>query len=447
MTYAHTEQRRKRDSSLSVGSSKENHFGYDEADGENNENARENITPPLVRGKGKGKEVAKGERRGRLGRKRPLQDITDTVVTRPNLPSDSDDIPRRRRRRVRQILDTTPVSPLSPSPTKKREPLPRHIRFPSSLPPSSPPPPPSLSLERPAADRHNPVWRDIIPEDQEDLPLASDDADRRPSSDPFGFFTVERELKAKRTREPAGLSAQAREAGGLILVPATSPLRLDLSAALDANDEEDAISPCATPPTPQKRKRKRIDEEEKEVLLLSPRTESLPSSPSPLKVREPWVKKRVIQGHSDFIRSSTGQSDGACDILTEKEGESGKEDEDDGDATVTEITHRVLRSSMKGKGKQKEETTSVSKRKIRRKAHDEDGNKTPSDPIEFAQRLINRLPKRRKRVKEEAETKGSKPREKQKTKRMRKPESKKQKSKAPIAAKVRRIYVLHFRID
>lgn len=421
--------RSQRGSSLSVGSSKENYFGYEDAD----EEAKENQTPPLVRGKSKGKAVAAGERRGRLGRKRPLQDITDTVATRPNLPSHSDDIPRRRRRRVRQILDVTPVSPLSPSPAKRREPQARHIRFPSSLPPSSPPPPLPLSLDQASADPRNPVWKDIIPEDQEDLPIASDDADRRPSSDPFGFFTVERELKAKRT---AGPSTQAREAGGVILVPATSPLRLDLSAVLDTDDEEeDSISPCATPLTPHKRKRKRTDEEGKEVLLLSPTTESLPSSPSPLKVRGSWVKEQAIQGHSDFVRSSTGHSDIARDALT---GASEKEDEDDGNETVTEMTHRVLRSSTKGKGKQKEEASSVSKRKIRRKARDEDGNKTPSDPIECAQRLINRLPKRRTKVKEEAENKGSKSREKVKTKRTRKPESKKQKGKAPATAKVRR---------
>lgn len=437
--YGHAEGQKRRSS---IGSSKEN-YGYADSGEENNENTN---TTPLVKGKGKGKEVDR-ELGGRVSRTQPLQDITDIVIPRSNLPSEVEDIPRRRRKRVREILDATPLSPLSPSPAKRRTPIrtPRNVRFPSSLPPSSPPPQLPLSFEQPTSDsrQRNEVWKDIVPEEQEDLPLASDDVEPRRNSDPFGFFAVEKELKAGRAYARAGPSTELREAGGLVLVPATSPLRLDLSAAVEAGSEEESemVSPCATPPTPHKKKRKRrvsiLDrEKEKEMLLLSPRTESLPSSPSPSKVHEPWAKRHVVQDHSDFVRSTTGHSDGALEeaVNADDADVKGTDEEDDGNETVTETTQRVLRSRAKGKGKekQKEESTPLPGRKTKRKRHRENKSNTPSDPMEFAQKLVDRLPKRRKKVKEEAPDKSSKPRP---TTRKRKMQPKKMKAAAPTTRK------------
>ncbi|KAF9445313.1 hypothetical protein P691DRAFT_762606 [Macrolepiota fuliginosa MF-IS2] len=405
-----------RQSSISTtGSSSKENRGYDndENDGDEDVEVDENQAPVVEeKGKGKGKEKEKTQVQGRKRKQRPLQDITDIVVLHVNRRSEVDDSPKPKKRvkRAHRGESRTPSRPLTSA--AERTPA-RTPRFPSSLPPSSPPPPASfeqlLSDTRPL----NQIWEQAIPEEQEELPVASDDTQPARNSDPFGFFAVERELKAERDAHagPSKLVGE-REAGGLILVPATSPLKLDLSLALETDEEEEEmVSPCATPLTPHKKKRKwrmsALDGREgQEALLFSPRTESLPSSPSPLKTRRSWVKDHATQDRSDFPRSSTehfgdARAETVKDMKKQKkreeveEEEEESENEEDGNETVTEITHRVLRSRTRGKQAEESKPTSLPEKRARGKRQKE--SQTPSDPLEFAQRLVDRLPKRRKK--------------------------------------------------
>ncbi|KAF5354924.1 hypothetical protein D9756_005662 [Leucocoprinus leucothites] len=401
-------------SGVADSSSKENR-GYDrEHDDNHDENEDENV-PPVVDREGKGKGKAKEEiPTGRKRKPQPLQDITDLVVSHGNRPSDTEDTPRggrrvKRRRRERTIPSARPISP---SPVINRAAVTRRP-FTSSLPPSSPPPPASFELQTSSALQRNEIWDDVMPEEQEDLPLASDDPVPARNSDPFGFFAVERELKAQRNwdHEP-GPSTGLREAGELVLVPATSPppLQLDITAVLDdSGGEEEYVSPCATPQTPHKKKRRQTISglgkgKEREDLLYSPRTESAPSSPSPLKAREPRMRAKPFQPPSDFVEVTAGPYDG-----DHGEGRSAT-DESEGNETAKETPpRRVLRS--KTRTKQAEESTLLPGRKTGVRRQREDKSNTPSDPVALAQKLVDRLPKRRKKqVLQDEEPEEDKPR-------------------------------------
>ncbi|KAJ3564229.1 hypothetical protein NP233_g8431 [Leucocoprinus birnbaumii] len=230
-------------------SSKENR-GYDrDHDDDHDENIDDENIPPLVAGKGKGKAKAREDPpKGKKRKSQPLQDITDLVVSHGNQPSDTEETPRggRRVKRRRQNQTLASARPTSPSPAINRAAATRRP-FPSSLPPSSPPPPASFELLTSSAQLRNEIWDDIVPEEQEELPLASDDPEPARNSDPFGFFAVEKELKAQRSQvnRLAGPSSELRETGDVSLAPASSPppLQLDVTAILDGSGEEEYISP------------------------------------------------------------------------------------------------------------------------------------------------------------------------------------------------------------
>jgi len=339
--------------------------GYDqEIDDHREQNVDENSQE-------KGKEhVQKGIPTEEKRKLQPLQDITDLMAPHTDRLSGADERRVKDRRRLGMIASTYVVSP-GPihNPTTR-------ISFPSSLPPSSPPSPASFDFPTSKARQDLEIWEDVAPVEQEDLPLASDDPDPTLNSDPFGFFAVEKELKAQRDQcSRLNHCTEIREAGGLVLVPASSLalFQPDITAILN-DSEKEFVSPCAIPKTPHKRRQRSTTNKgkgkEKENLLLSPRTESLPSSPSPLKIRE---TRNIFQNRSSSYAAVC--SDGNKDQDTR---------------ATKNHPRRVLRSITKA---QRE----THQRKARVKRGGVNKSNTPSDPAELTQKLLNRLPKRRKR--------------------------------------------------
>jgi hypothetical protein len=221
-----------------------------------------------------------------------------------------------------------------------------------------------------------------------------------------------------------------------------------MTAVWDDYDEEEAlVSPCATPTTPHKKKRERrvslLDKGKgREELLFSPHTESLPSSPSPIKARTPYVKEKILRRRRSFWRSSTGQSDGVVDDENR--------DENDGNETVKETPpSRVLRS--RAMRKQPELPIHLPSKHTRAKRQRADKSKTPSDPVELAQKLISRLPKRRNKKRKDGEEEEGEPEEikSRRTKRQRKPQMPKKRVKdvKRLKAELEVCFQKHFIMD
>lgn len=346
---------------MSTNSSlKENH-GYNQG----YDDGREQSVDETSKDKGVHEEIGKRQK------PQPLQDITDLVASHR-----LSGVGGRRVRRRHRVGMTAPAYPVSPSPVNNHASITR-ISFTSSLPPSSPLPPVSFGL--PTSDARQ-FLEDIILVEQEELPLASDDPELARNSDPFGFFAVEKELKAQRDRDSRpGPYTEIREAGGSVLVPASSPAPLQLDITTIMNDSEVGfVSPCATPKKPHKRKPRstaNMDKgRKKDDLLLSPRTESLPSSPSPLKVRE--TRKTFRHRSSSYVAvCSDGNTD--RDVKTH--------------TPIENSPCRELRSMAEAN------QSAPLQRKARAKRERENRSSTPSDPVELARKLLDRLPKRRKR--------------------------------------------------
>ncbi|KAJ6593325.1 hypothetical protein B0H19DRAFT_17541 [Mycena capillaripes] len=188
--------------------------------------------------------------------KRPFQDITDRFIPpRPKRKPKTPGGTLGEKLRLR-VINTTAKT------------------FPSSLPPSSPPlyqsssslGLPLLSSEDEVAQQ---VHEDAAPFGQEDfgsmLPSDeegdSDAENRAPAnqSDPFGFFAVERRLKAEREVQPM----------------ASRPSRYT-----DDKERDDGLVMPSTPHKPTLGKRRLSD-------VFSPANTSLASSPSPVKAVGP----------------------------------------------------------------------------------------------------------------------------------------------------------------
>lgn len=353
------------DVNTNTGSSLKENREYDQESGDDREqNMDENSQE-----KGKKKHVQEGILTGEKRKLQPLQDITDLMASHPDRLSGADERRVKGRHRVGMIASTYLVSP-----NPVHNPITR-ISFPSSLPPSSPPSPASFDLPTSKARQDPEIWEDVAPVEQEEIPLASDDPEPARNSDPFGFFAVEKELKAQRDQSSRQNSyTEIREAGGLVLVPASSLVffQPDITAILN-DSEREFVSPCATPKTPHKRKQRSTADKgkgkEKENILLSPHTESLPSSPSPLKTRE---TRTISQNRSSSYVGIC--SDGNKDI-----------------GAIESLPRRVLRSRTKA------QRPVPHQRKARAKRGRINKSNTPSDPAEPTRKLLDRLLKRRKR--------------------------------------------------
>lgn len=348
------------DVNTNTGSSLKENRGYDQESGDDRENSQEKGKEHVQ------EEIPTGEKR----KLQPLQDITDLIASHTHRLSGADERRVKDRHRVGMITSTYLVSP-DPiqNPTTR-------MSFLSSLPPSSPPSPASFDLPTSKARQDLEIWEDVVPVEQEELPLASDDPEPARDSDPFGFFAVEKELKAQRDQgSRQNPYTEIREAGGLVLVP-TSSLALfqpDITAILN-DSEREFVSPCATPKTPHKRRQRSTANKgkgkEKENLLLSPHTESLPSSPSPVKTRE---TRDIFQNRSSSCVAvcSDGNKDG--DI-----------------GAIENLPHRMLRSITKA------HRPVPHQRKARAKRGSVNRSNTRSDPAEPTRKIVIRLPKRRK---------------------------------------------------
>ena len=354
------------DVNTNTGSSLKENRGYDQESGDD----REQNVDDNSQEKGK-KHVQEGILTGEKRKLQPLQDITDLMASHSDRFSGADERRMKGRHRVGIIASTYLVSP-----NPVHNPI-AQISFPSSLPPSSPPSPASFDLPTSKARQDLEIWEDVASVEQEELPLASDDPEPARNSDPFGFFAVEKELKAQRDQgSRQNPYTEIREAEGLVLVPASSlaPFQPDITAILN-DSEREFVSPCATPKTPHKRKQRSTANKgkgkEKENLLLSPRTESLPSSPSPLKTRE---TRTIFQNRSSSYVAICSDGNIDRDI-----------------GAIENLPHRVLRSRAKA------QRPVPHQRKARAKRGRVNRNNTPSDPAEPTRILLDRLPKRRKR--------------------------------------------------
>ncbi|KAJ7287042.1 hypothetical protein C8J57DRAFT_1282647 [Mycena rebaudengoi] len=189
--------------------------------------------------------------------KRPFQDITDRFLSRPVLPPSPTKRPQRK-----------PGGALG---EKLRLKATESRPFPSSLPPSSPPLYSSSSRGLPLdLGSEDEVLQEIHVEntgqDDNDLGFiipsdddADDDAENRAPanlSDPFGFFAVERKLKAERDVMPPPLLRHSR--------------------LTDDKERDDGLHMPSTPHKPKPGKRK-----------LDPESASAASTPSPIKHRSP----------------------------------------------------------------------------------------------------------------------------------------------------------------
>ncbi|KAJ7647782.1 hypothetical protein FB45DRAFT_998726 [Roridomyces roridus] len=187
--------------------------------------------------------------------KRPFQDITHKFIDPP--------LARPKPRRKPKV----PVGALGEKvrlrvvePTAKAA-TPANV-FPSSLPPSSPPVYSSSSNDVPLLNSEDEVAQEIEEPRYNPSEFASDDedAENRPPtptlSDPFGFFAVERKLKAARAAAPP---------------PVPRPSR--------ATDDKQRDDGRIMPSTPHKPRLGKRDADP------SPATTSLASSPSPVKDR------------------------------------------------------------------------------------------------------------------------------------------------------------------
>ncbi|KAJ7099478.1 hypothetical protein B0H15DRAFT_944894 [Mycena belliarum] len=212
-------------------------------------------------------------------RKRPFQDITDRFVS-PQ-PSKSRRKPKTpggalgERLRLRVIENTAKLAATPDG-------------FPSSLPPSSPPlyssssrggRVPLLSSEGEVArEMHRADHEELYQYGRDDFASMDDneneydeDAENRApatNSDPFGFFAVERRLKAERAAQP---------------VPAALP-RQPPARATDDRERDDGRLMPTTPHKPKPGKRAAATAD----TVLGPGSEapSLSSSPSPIKHAE-----------------------------------------------------------------------------------------------------------------------------------------------------------------
>jgi hypothetical protein len=235
-------------------------------------------------------------RRARKEAKQPFQDITDQFTTVPDsqppaFPSLNIPTPKPKRKA------RTPGGTLGAKLRAVRTPA-----IPSSLPPSSPPStssrfpwgeedpeqdenvqPPQhiLTTDDPAEDDPLTFEFDLPPDDNDNQGYIDEapeewvqdepTLDAANMSDPFGFFAVEKKLKAHRAANPTTVRARYR----------TAP-----PPVIDTVPAEPVRDSLATPPTPHKRGDKRraiASPNQSSAGFFNPNTSSMPSTPSPSK--------------------------------------------------------------------------------------------------------------------------------------------------------------------
>ncbi|KDQ56365.1 hypothetical protein JAAARDRAFT_70673 [Jaapia argillacea MUCL 33604] len=247
----------------------------------------------------------------------------------------------------------------------------------SSLPPSSPPAPTSDVVFG-----TNPGFRSIAGGENPSI-AAADDMEDVDEDDPFGFFAAEKKLKAMR-------KGKAR---------ALNPLRMSLKAdttryqsvadtfASGVDDTPQAIAFPSSPQdprpvrdrdpraTPSKRanKRKHIDTPSSSG-LSSPRSSSVPSTPSPSK------HSRSYSGPSGISAVTVQDEDVEIDDSTSKVKGKGKGKEKAVDDDGVETERRTTRSKP-----------------TRKKARVAESGSEAEDPLVYARKLEALLPKRSKK--------------------------------------------------
>lgn len=274
-------------------------------------------------------------RRARKEAKQPFQDITDQFTTLSDtLPTTfpSLNIPTPKpKRRVR-----APGGTLGAKLRAARNPGPG---IPSSLPPSSPPSASSrlpwdenehdenahpldiLTSDNPADDElpNFEFQFDLenAPEGEGDDPIADapeewaqdeDEPALDPAnmSDPFGFFAVEKQLKADRAANPAtgtGATVRARYRGA-------PPPAIDTTVP-----DPPAREGLVTPPTPHKRVDKRravASPSQSSDGFFNPNTSSMPSTPSPAKPASSKIERRTVADGN--ASNSPGEGDETMEV-------------------------------------------------------------------------------------------------------------------------------------
>lgn len=216
--------------------------------------------------------------------KRPLQDITERFVLN-SPPVNTSSKPRRKVKAPGGVLGAKLRAAKPP--------------IPSSLPPSSPPSASSHFPEPvPQHTYNNDQPMSSSGDSEFELPRFeraehdfSGKSDPSTGSDPFGFFAVEKKLKAQRAQD------ENRPPRYRVAPP---PL---INTALGQEHP-------ATPPTPRKRHRKRRAVASPALSganVFSPKTDSLPSTPSPSKPSTRKGKEKAV--NSDRSQDEIGGDD------------------------------------------------------------------------------------------------------------------------------------------